>query len=167
MNIIIIRYSMAKDNLKLEELRAIFNRENYRKDSLQSKASYFLGVISIVVTIICTNFNLFNPIDKYFSYVGGFILSGLILSFLLSLGFCAYIFLPKNYTHPFDFDNFDESVENLDSKNDELEESLEDQYITSIKTNHDLNNQLVVNLKISVISFLIFLIFYFLMVCLL
>ena len=58
----------------------------------------------------------------------------MILSFLLSLGFFAYIFLPKNYTHPFDFDNFDESVEDLDGKNDELEESLEDQYIISIKT---------------------------------
>lgn len=45
---------MDKNNLKLEELRLIFERENIRKQNLENKASYFLVVISIIMTIIST-----------------------------------------------------------------------------------------------------------------
>ena len=42
---------IENENLKIEELRACFDRETSRKESLQSKASYFLGIISIIITI--------------------------------------------------------------------------------------------------------------------
>lgn len=42
------------DDVKLDELRLLFDRENSRKQSLENKASYFLGCISIIMTLICT-----------------------------------------------------------------------------------------------------------------
>lgn len=147
---------MAVDDLKIAELRATFDRENSRKESLENKASYFIGVISIIVTIICANSSFLGPIEKYYSPLGIILIIILTISFLASIGSCLYMFFPKNYAHPFILNDFDKFEESFEVENKEFEEDLIDSYITSIKTNHDLNNGLVGILNIAKFSFIIF-----------
>lgn len=58
--------------------------------------------------------------------------------------------------HPFILKDFDEFEESFEVENKEFEEDLIDAYITSIKTNHNLNNGLVDILNIVKFSFIIF-----------
>lgn len=147
---------MTIEDSKITELRATFERENSRKESLENKASYFIGVISIIVTIICANGYVLGPIEKYSTPLGIIILIISIISFLLSVGFCLYMFFPKNYAHPFILNDFDKLWDNFEVKEDEFKENLFDKYIVSIKTNHALNDKLVFYLNTAKISFIIF-----------
>ncbi|MDO5860826.1 hypothetical protein [Methanobrevibacter sp.] len=158
---------MSNNDLKIDELRSCFDRENTRKESLQNKASYFLGVVSIVITIICANMSLFSPLNKFFSIFGIIIISVLIISFLLSIGLCAYIFIPKKYSHPFDFKTYDLFSASFKEKSSVFEKNLYDSYLVSTFTNHNLNNKLVDYLNKSILSFIIFLISFVLMVVIL
>ena len=91
---------MDKNNLKLEELRLIFERENIRKQNLENKASYFLVVISIIMTIISTYLSQISLSLKL--DIRSMILVLSIIFFLISIGLCILIFLTRNYYHPFD-----------------------------------------------------------------
>ena len=147
---------MTVNDSKITELRATFDRENSRKESLENKASYFIGVISIIVTIICANSSFLHPIEKFYSPLGIILMIILTISFLVSMGSCLYMFFPKNYAYPFILDDFDEFEESFEIENKEFKEDLVDAYITSIKTNHDLNNGLVNILNRAKFSFIIF-----------
>ena len=127
---------MDKSNLKLEELRLIFERENTRKQNLENKASYFLVVISIIMTIICTYLNQPSTFAKLNFNLGGIIFLISIMSFLISIGLCILIFLPRDYYHPIDLEKFEDIKESFEIPNDEFEENLYDQYLTSIHVNH-------------------------------
>ena len=138
---------MDKNNLKLEELRLIFERENIRKQNLENKASYFLVVISIIMTIISTylrQISLSLKLD----------IRSMILVF--SIGLCILIFLPRNYYHPFDLENFEEFENSFKIRDEEFEEKLYDKYLTSIHINHEKNEDIVKHLKCSIYSFVCF-----------
>lgn len=81
---------MDKNNLKLEELRLIFERENIRKQNLENKASYFLVVISIIMTIISTYLSQISLSLKL--DIRSMILVLSIIFFLISIGLCILIF---------------------------------------------------------------------------
>lgn len=147
---------MDKNNLKLEELRLIFERENTRKQNLENKASYFLVVISIIMTIICAYFS--QSSFPEFDVMNGatFIIS--TVAFLISIGLCISIFLPRDYYHPFDLRNFEEFKNSFKIPDNEFEENLYDQYMTSIHINHEKNEDIVKQLKYSVYSFICFIV---------
>lgn len=147
---------MAVDDSKITELRATFDRENSRKESLENKASYFIGVISIIVATICANRSFLGPIEKYYSILGIVILTILTISFLVSIGSCLFMFFPKNYAYPFILKDFNEFEESFEGENEKFKEDLLDAYITSIKTNHTLNDRSVSILNMAKISFIIF-----------
>lgn len=149
---------MSRNDSKIDELRACFDRENSRKESLENKASYFLGVVSIVITVICANQSIFVPLDKFFSIGGIVIISVFITSFLLSVGSCAYIFIPKNYSYPFDFKDFDKVSDNFNVESSIFEKKLYYDYMVSISINHNINDDLVGYLNKSIVSFVIFLV---------
>ena len=146
-----------KDNLKLEELRLIFERENTRKQNLENKASYFLVLISIIMTIICT---YLNP-EIFLKIRPGEIII-LLIPFLISIGQCIRIFLPREYYHPFDLKNFNEFENSF--KNENFKQALYDQYLTSINVNYNKNNDIMKHLKCSIYSFICFIIFLILIV---
>lgn len=158
---------MDKSNLKLEELRLIFERENNRKQNLENKASYFLVVISIIMTIICTYLNQTNIYAKFNFNLKGIIFLIIIICFLISIGFCILIFLPRDYYHPFDLESFEDFENSFKISNNKFEENLYDQYLTSIHVNHENNKDLVKRLKYSVYSFISFIILLFLSVVIL
>lgn len=145
---------MDKNNLKLEELRLIFERENIRKQNLENKASYFLVVISIIMTIISTYLSQISLSLKL--DIRSMILVLSIIFFLISIGLCILIFLPRNYYHPFDLENFEEFENNFKIRDEEFEEKLYDKYLTSIHINHEKNEDIVKHLKCSIYSFVCF-----------
>lgn len=148
---------MDKNNLKLEELRLIFERENIRKQNLENKASYFLVVISIIMTIICTYFSQPTLFPK-FDILNGITFIFSMLSFLISIGLCILIFLPRDYYHPFDLETFEDFEKSFKIPDNEFEENLYDQYLTSTHTNHQKNDDIAKQLKYSVYSFICFII---------
>ena len=155
---VIMRRIMDKNYLKIEELRLIFERKNSRKQNLENKASYFLVVISIMMTIICTYLNQTSLFPRFNYSPKGIIFIISILSFIVSIGLCILIFLPRNYYHPFDltiFKNFENSFKIPDDK---FEENLYDQYLTSIHANHENNEDIIKRLRYSVYSFICFII---------
>ena len=158
---------MDKSKIKLEELRLIFERENTRKQNLENKASYFLVVISIIMTIICTYLNPSGIFAKLNFNLGGIIFIISILSFLISIGLCILIFLPKKYYHPFYLNNFEDFEQSFEISDEEFKKNLYDQYLTSINTNHINNEDIVKQLKYSVYSFICFIILLILSVAIL
>lgn len=147
---------MKQNDLKIEELRLLFERENSRKQGLESKTSYFLGCISIIMTIICTFSNSINIDSLFYNYIGW----GLIISFLFSIGFCISIFLPKNYYHPFILDDWEELEKSFNEDYSKFEENLYYQYLTAIYMNHDINDEIMKKLRYSVFYFVWFLIIF-------
>lgn len=154
------------ENLKIEELRACFDRETSRKESLQNKASYFLGIISIIVTIISTYFSIFKPTFDLNSYLTLGIILSLIITFIISILSCLQIIIPKNYAHPFEFKSYNNFKNSFKIENIEFENRLYEQYLTSTYTNHKLNDELISKLIIARISFVCFIILFILMVIL-
>lgn len=149
---------MDENYLKIEELRVIFERETSRKQNLENKASYFLVVISIMMTIICTYLNQPGLFFEFNYSSKGIIFIISILSFVVSIGLCILIFLPRNYYHPFDLTNFESFENSFKISNDKFEEKLYDQYLVSIHTNHENNDDIVKRLRFSVYSFICFII---------
>lgn len=145
--------------MKIEELRLLFERENSRKQSLENKASYFLGCISLIVTIICTfsksiisNNLIIFPMKL-----------GLIVYFLVSLGFCISIFLPRHYYHPFILDDYEKLETSFNINKIDFQETLFKQYLISINMNYGINEKVVRNFRYSVFYFILFLIIFLIM----
>ena len=150
---------MKDNNIKLEELRFLFERETHRKQSLENKASYFLGCISIIVTLICT-------FSKSITSNNLFIIPmklGLIIYFFVSLGFCISIFLPRPYYHPFILDDYKELESSFNINENDFQEKLVKQYLISINKNYEINEKVVTNFRCSVFYFIIFLIIFLIM----
>ena len=97
---------MSDGIIKIEELRVCFDRETSIKDSLQNKASYFLGIISIVITIMCTYLSNHVPIVNLNSTCNMILIILLCVSFLCSLLSCLLMFVPTNYALPFSFRSY-------------------------------------------------------------
>lgn len=146
---------MDKSNLKIEELRLLFERENTRKQSLENKASYFLGIVSIIVTISSTYLN--SNID-FNSNLGIILLIILALSFIICIGQCISIFKPTNYHHPIELKDFNKFENYFKIDDETFEKELVDQYLPSIFTNHAINDKIVLKLRISIYSFICFII---------
>lgn len=149
---------MSDDKIKIEELRLLFDREFSRKQHLENKASYFLAIISIITTTICTFISFMNPFSK-FNSIFGYVL-GIVLILLIIITFYCYIsiFLPRNHYHPFDINNFDELYKSFKVSNIKFKNNLYEQYLTSIYINYQLNEDINFYLKISICSFFAFLI---------
>lgn len=150
---------MKDNDIKIEELRLLFERENSRKQSLENKASYFLGCISLIVTIICTfsksiisNNLIIFPMKL-----------GLIVFFLVSLGFCISIFLPRHYYHPFILDDYKKLETSFNIDEIDFQETLFKQYLISINMNYGINEKVVRNFRYSVFYFILFLIIFLIM----
>lgn len=148
---------MDKSNIKIEELRLLFERENTRKQNIENKASYFLGIISIIVTIYCAYLSL-NQHMNFNSNIGMTILILLTLTFTSCILLCISIFLPKDYHHPFKLDDFDEFEEYFKTNDENFEKELIDQYLPTIFTNHATNDKIASRLKTSIYSFICFII---------
>lgn len=150
---------MNEDDVKIEELRLLFDRENSRKQGLESKASYFLGCISIIITIICTFSHSISINNLFYMYIGW----GLIISFILSVGFCISIFLPKKYYHPFRLNDFNELESSFNENKLNFKKNLYNQYLTAVFMNHNLNDNIVKKLRYSVFYFVWFLMIFIVM----
>lgn len=157
---------IENENLKIDELRACFDRETSRKESLQSKASYFLGIISIIITIISTYFSICKPVFDLNSYLNIGILISLTISFIISIVSCLQIIIPKNYAHPFEFKSYNGFKDSFKIENKKFKDGLYEQYLTSTYTNHKLNDELISKLFIGRISFVCFIIMFIVMVIL-
>ncbi|WP_292606690.1 hypothetical protein [Methanobrevibacter sp. UBA188] len=144
------------NNQKIEELRLLFERENNRKQNLENKASYFLGIISIITTIICAFSNQIKLIPQINNYFGILILITLIISFSMSIILFISIFLPRDYYHPFDIKDIEKLEKSFKVENEQFNENLFDQYFVSIYTNCEINDKLVVNLKYAIYFFICF-----------
>lgn len=155
---------MYDKNLKIDELRACFDRENARKESLQNKASYFLGVISIIVTIICTFISISRININFNSCFSISLVILVFISFLFSIVPCLLVIFPKSYTHPFSFKNYKSFENSFKQDNEIFERGLYNQYLISIYTNHKQNDKLITNIYISIVSFVCFIILFILMV---
>ena len=147
---------MSGKDLKLEELRLLFDRENSRKQNLENKASYFLGCISIVVTIVATFLNNIN--------VNNLMGLALFCSFFISIGFCISVIIPKKYYHPFELDDFDKLKDDFNRVDDEFEKMLFNQYLIAIYMNYDEINDIARKIKYSVFYFIWFLVIFIVMV---
>ena len=147
------------DDIKLEELRLLFDRENSRKQSLENKASYFLGCISIVMTLICTFSNSITLDNLIFTCYGW----GFVTYFLVTIGFCISIFSPKDYYHPFDLEDSEKLEKSFNEYEYSFKKKLNDQYLVSVYMNHSINDELVIKLKNAIIYFILFLFCFFLM----
>lgn len=144
------------NNQKIEELRLLFERENSRKENLENKASYFLGIISIITTIICAFSNQINLIPQINNYLGILILIILIISFSMSIILFISIFLPRDYYHPFDIKDIEKLEKSFKVENNQFNEDLFDQYLVSIYTNCEINEELVIHLKYAIYFFICF-----------
>lgn len=137
-----------KDNEKLglTEIRLQFDREENRKQALESKASYILGFISLMITVILTIIvdivlKSYSLINAPFNYII-IILTLLFLIFLgISAGFCINILTIKKIYYPYDSlkpnkfkDRFSKDEENLDI-------NLYDSYLTATYSNNIRNNK--------------------------
>ena len=155
---------MSDETIKIDELRACFDRESNRKDSLQNKASYFLGIISVITTIICTFFSIFKPHIVLNSYLNIILIVLLCLSFLISIIFCLKIFIPRKYAHPFEFENYNCFKNSFKNDDSSFKKELFHQYLISTYTNHNLNDELVSKINIAIISFICFIILFLMVV---
>lgn len=138
---------MSKEKIKIEELRLLFDRENSRKQNLENKASYFLGCISIIITLVCSFSE--SILNNLFSILG----FALIISFIISLIFCISIFRPKEYYHPFIIGDYKKLENSFKEEIIDFEETLIKQYLISIYENYNLNNKLANKFKYSIIAF--------------
>lgn len=150
---------MKENSIKIEELRLLFERENSRKQSLENKASYFLCCISIIITLICTfsksitSNNLFIAPIKF----------GWVVYFLVSLGFCISIIMPRNYYHPFILEDYNKLEASFNVNEDDFEKQLFKQYLISINKNYEINENVVRDFRLSIFYFIIFLIIFLIM----
>lgn len=141
------------DDIKIEELRLLFDRENSRKQNLENKASYFLGCISIVMTLICTFAKSITLNNLIFTCYGW----GFVTYFLVTIGFCISIFSPKDYYHPFDLNDYDKLEKSFKEYDYSFKKKLHDQYFVSVYMNHGINDELIIKLKNAIIYFVLFL----------
>lgn len=137
-----------KDNkeLGLNEIKLQFEREDGRKQSLESKASYILGIISLMATIILTI--VVDVVFKshfLFNFIYHIIIIALICLILFFIFFSAFfcikilriqnIYYPYNSLKPNEFKCYF-------SKNDiDLKEHLFDSYLSSTFLNNLRNNK--------------------------
>ena len=151
---------MTDDKIKIEELRILFDIENTRKQNLENKASYFLVIISITITIICTLSSSINLISKFNCCLGYILAIGIITLFTISIGYCLSIFLPRNYFYPFNLNNYEELEKSFKVENNKFKNNLYDQYLTTAYQNYHLNEDIILHLKYSVYSFIGFIILF-------
>ncbi len=133
---------MSDDKIKIEELRLLFDKEASQKQNLENKASYFLVIISITPTIIGSLLNSNNLITKFNNCLGYILGIIIIFLFIISIGCCLWIFLPRNYYYPFNLDNYNKLEESFKVENNDFKNYLYDQYLTTLFQNNELNTRL-------------------------
>lgn len=153
---------MSKEKIKIEELRLLFDRESSRKQNLENKSSYFLVIISITITIICTILNSNEYITKFNNNLGYILGIGVILSFSIIIYHYYKIFSLRNYHNPFNLDNFEELYEDFNVNNNHFENNLYNRYLTSIYINHLLTEDIISNFKRSIIGYFCFILLFIL-----
>lgn len=151
---------MTDDKIKIEELRILFDIEMTRKQNLENKVSYFLVIISITITIICSLSTSINLISKFNCYLGYDLGIRIIILFIISIGYCLSIFLPRNYFYPFNLNNYEELEKSFKVENNKFKNNLYDQYLTTAYQNYHLNEDIILHLKYSVYSFIGFIILF-------
>ena len=88
---------------------------------------------------------------------------GLIIYFLVSLGFCISIFLPRHYYHPFILDDYEDLESRFNINENDFQEKLVKQYLISINKNYEINEKVVSNFRCSIFYFILFLIIFLIM----
>lgn len=140
---------MEISKLSLEESIRNYDREVSRKESLESKASYFLGIISIFAGI-WGNLIIFI-LDKYpisiFMVVFS-VLSILTVIFILKGGFYALQVLKiRDYQYPFDTNNPNILKKQLSKSENSVIKELFDSYLVCFSDNNIKNNKKAKNLQ--------------------
>lgn len=140
---------MAISKLSLEESIRNYDRENSRKESFESKSSYFLGIMSLfagiwgnLITIIASN----HPISLLMSIFIG--LSILTIFFILRGAFYAIQVLKiQDYSYPIGEIDPNKLKKDLTLSEEKLTEELFYSYLSCFTNNNVKNNQKAENLK--------------------
>ncbi len=149
------------DKLCLEELRAHFDREITRKDSIESKASYILGITVVILPLL---FSILLEMDSITHnkeiimciLVITFIVVFIILILSLKILDLTNVSYPLPSLNPNELNNFFEK--------ENMEEELKDKYLMALpiinKENDSKAKKLVMCFKsIMVLSILIIVLF--------
>lgn len=132
---------MAVSNLGLEECIRNYERENKRKESIESKASYILGITSIFISIwgIFIKYILESEIEVKPFLIA---LTGLTVYLIAFCGIYSFLVLRiRKYDFPFANFNPNELNIQLSAAEEKLKEELFDSYISSFSTNHLKNDE--------------------------
>jgi hypothetical protein len=131
------------NDLGLDECIRIYERENIRKQSLESKASYSLGVVAIFVGIWG---NIIKDIINIhsISFLSLIIICLNILIVIL-IGSCAFYCLNvlkiRKYAFPIEDNKPNNLMKQLSKSENELKNELFDSYISSYFINNLKNNK--------------------------
>lgn len=142
------------NNLTLNELRSHFDRELMRKDSLESKASYILGIVAVILTLL---FSILLEVLRKDSIINNksIILFVLIITFIVVfviLILSLRILDVTTVNYPLPSLNPNELSKFFEKEN--LEDELKDKYLMVIPTINKENNNKAK--KLSVCFYLIF-----------
>ena len=127
--------------LAFEELRSQFERELLRKDSLESKASYIVGIIAIFLPLLL-NFSLeilrqgTSPVKFWiiFILIINLILIAVILYFSIKILYVTKVRYPIPSSDPNKLNEFY-------FKNEDLEDDVKDRYFDCISSINLDNNE--------------------------
>jgi len=131
------------NDLGLDECIRIYERENIRKQSLESKASYLLGIVAIFTGIWG---NIIKDIINISStnFISLIIICLNVLTIIL-IGSCAIYCLKvlkiRKYAFPIKNSDPNKLGSYLSKSENELKTDLFDSYIASFSTNNQKNNQ--------------------------
>lgn len=148
------------DDLVMDELKEIYNRENIRKQSIENKTSYLVGVISIVMTILISKFDYFICFNPHKLTINLILYICSLVCLGVSMGLCLIIFYPKNFQHPFNMNNFEDFNKNFNKNDIKFRNNLKDLYVLSKFNNHHINNNLFKKLNYAFILFSKFIILF-------
>jgi anaerobic C4-dicarboxylate transporter len=152
-------------DLVIDELKEIYNRENNRKQSIENKTSYLVGVISIVITVLISKLDYFTCLNNKLTFNLTLYVSSLIC-LGISIIICLIIFYPRNFQHPFNMSNFKNFEKKFEKNDKKFRNNLKDLYIISNFNNHDINNCLLEKLNYAVLIFIISIIFLIILIIL-
>jgi len=134
---------MTATDFGLDECIRNYDRENDRKKSLESKASYFLGIISILIALWANLFN-YTIINHSISILLIILVSLIVLiSFLIvSCGiYCIKIIRIQNYHFPISGNDPNQIKSLLTKPTTKLRGQLFESYVMAFSINNLVNNK--------------------------
>lgn len=133
--------------LGLNEIRLQFDRENSRKQNLESKASYILGIISLMTTILIT-ITMKMVFNSNFIF-RKFIIIFTIITLIISSYFCIKVLKNHEIFYPYRSLKPNEFKDYFDKNKNDLKENLYDSYLSATYVNNIKNNEKADNINYS------------------